>query len=118
MEYSVIGSTSVFGTESPGSNPGIPAIDALSHVTQKGRLGFMRVFLDDEQPEPNGSGVRTVGSAETVALLCTSDVSTLSLDFDLLDDDTAQTVLEFLREHPALLTNLWCKCRAGKVHCS
>lgn len=63
----------------------------------------LKVFLDDERITPEG-WVRTFWPEEVIALLKTGQVTDLSLDHDLGDDDhgTGYTVLLWLEEHVAL----------------
>ena len=59
----------------------------------------MKVYLDDERKTPDG-WVRTYWPDETIALLKTGEVSELSLDHDLGDDDrgTGYDVVVWLEE--------------------
>ncbi|WP_028536198.1 cyclic-phosphate processing receiver domain-containing protein [Paludibacterium yongneupense] len=59
----------------------------------------MKVFLDDERVTPAG-WVRTFWPEEVIALLKTGQVTELSLDHDLGDDErgTGYTVLLWLEE--------------------
>lgn len=63
----------------------------------------MKVFLDDERTTPEG-WVRTFWPEEVIALLKTRQVSELSLDHDLGDDEhgTGYTVLLWLEEQVAV----------------
>ena len=59
----------------------------------------MKVYLDDERATPPG-WTRTYWPEETIALLQTGQVTDVSLDHDLGDDDhgTGYTVLLWLEE--------------------
>ena len=63
----------------------------------------MKVFLDDERDTPDG-WMRTYWPEEVIALLMTGEVTELSLDHDLGDDDhgTGYTVLLWLEEQVAV----------------
>lgn len=63
----------------------------------------MKVFLDDERITPEG-WVRTFWPEEVIALLETGQVTELSLDHDLGDDEhgTGYTVLLWLEEQVAV----------------
>jgi len=63
----------------------------------------MKVFLDDERATPSG-WVRTYWPEEVIALLKTGQVTDLSLDHDLGDDEhgTGYTVLIWLEEQVAV----------------
>lgn len=63
----------------------------------------MKVFLDDERVTPDG-WVRTFWPEDVIALLETGQVTELSLDHDLGDDEhgTGYTVLLWLEEQVAV----------------
>lgn len=63
----------------------------------------MKVFLDDERATPDG-WVRTFWPDQTIELLKTGNVTELSLDHDLGDDDrgTGYSVLLWIEEQVAL----------------
>lgn len=63
----------------------------------------MKVFLDDVRVTPDG-WVRTFWPEEVIALLKTGEVTELSLDHDLGDDEhgTGYTVLLWLEEQVAV----------------
>lgn len=63
----------------------------------------MKVFLDDVRVTPEG-WVRTFWPEEVIALLKTGEVTELSLDHDLGDDEhgTGYTVLLWLEEQVAV----------------
>lgn len=63
----------------------------------------MKVFLDDERVTPTG-WVRTFWPEEVIAFLKTGQVTELSLDHDLGDDErgTGYTVLLWLEEQVAM----------------
>lgn len=63
----------------------------------------MNVFLDDERPTPDG-WIRTFTPIQTIQLLETNEVNTLSLDHDLGDDDkigTGYDVLNWIEQQVA-----------------
>jgi len=60
----------------------------------------MKVYLDDERPTPDG-WVRTFTPVQTIQLLETKEVKSLSLDHDLGDDvkiGTGYDVLNWIEE--------------------
>lgn len=63
----------------------------------------MKVYLDDERPTPAG-WTRAYWPSETIALLETGEVTDLSLDHDLGDDErgTGYDVILWIEEAVAL----------------
>lgn len=63
----------------------------------------MKVYLDDERPTPEG-WVRVYWPNEAIALLKSGDVTEISLDHDLGDDDrgTGYDVVLWIEEQVAL----------------
>jgi hypothetical protein len=75
----------------------------------------MRVYLDDERQTPEG-WVRAYWPSEVIALLETGNVTELSLDHDLGDDErgTGYDVILWLEE--AVATRAFTPPRAITVH--
>lgn len=63
----------------------------------------MKVYLDDERPTPNG-WIRVFWPEEAIALLMTGDVTHISLDHDLGDDEhgTGYDVVTWIERAVAL----------------